>query len=247
MAANMKVELLVSEWCASCHQAEKIWREVAEARDFEFAVVDMGQPEGKALVSRLRLKTIPALVVDGELKAIGVQSRAEALALVSSAPPKRSTEVRHVGLGMERSSRIAVLASMAYVTLAGAALPVFGGLFANGAARPAPLHVWTLGFVVFLIYGLAEHMLPRFTANPIRLGVWPWLQQGLTHAGVWLLVGGLWWGQYTVATVGAVLAWTGLAIFAGRLWPVLWPRGGEPAAASAPATAAVTFSKPPGA
>ena len=29
----MKVELLVSEWCASCHQAEKVWRQVSEERD----------------------------------------------------------------------------------------------------------------------------------------------------------------------------------------------------------------------
>lgn len=220
----MKVQLLVSEWCASCHQAERVWREVAEERAIDFAVVDMGQPEGKALVSALRLKTIPSLIIDGQLKAIGVQTKAEALGLVGDAPMRRPSAVRHVGLGMERSSRIAVLASMVYLSLAGAALPVYGGFFADGPARVAPLHVLTLGFLVFLIYGLAEHMLPRFTGNPIRLGMWPWAQQGLSHLGLWLFFTGFWWHWQEVTVAGALLAWSGLALFAYRLWPVLWPR-----------------------
>ncbi|MEJ2509257.1 MAG: thioredoxin family protein [Gammaproteobacteria bacterium] len=219
----MKVQLLVSEWCASCHQAERVWREVAEERAIDFAVVDMGQPEGKALVSELRLKTIPALVIDRELKAVGVQTKSEALALVGDAPTRQASAVRHVGLGMERSSRIAVLASMGYLFLAGAALPVYGGFFADGPARVAPLHVLTLGFLVFLIYGLAEHMLPRFTGNPIRLGPWPWVQQGLSHLGLWLFFVGFWWQLHAVLVTGALLAWSGLALFAFRIWPVLWP------------------------
>ncbi len=220
----MKVQLLVSEWCAACHQAEQVWRDIARQRDIDFAVVDMGQPEGKALVSRLRLKTIPALVIDGELKAIGIQSPQDALALVATAPPKSDSATQHIGLGMESSSRLAVLAAATYLFLAGAALPVYGGLFAPGAARIAPLHVFTLGFLVFLIYGLGEHMLPRFTGNPIRLGAWAWLQQGISHLGLWALVGGLYTGWHALVLSGAVLAWCGLLAFSVRLWPVLWPR-----------------------
>jgi glutaredoxin len=231
----MKVELLVSEWCASCHQAEKVWRQVSEERDFDFAVVDMGQPEGKALVSRLRLKTIPALVIDGQLVAIGVQPPEEARKLVASAPPKRTGATRHIGLAMSLTGRVAVHASMIYLVLAGTAL-FQGSLFLAGYARPAALHLFTLGFLTFLIYALGEHMLPRFTGNPIRMGAVAWGQQAMAHAGLIMLGAGFWLHLPMLAATGGFLAWTGLLIFTLRLWPVLWPRklAGRVAVVAAP-------------
>ena len=85
----MKVQLLVSDSCVPCARAETIWRGVVSERDLDFTVVDMAEPEGQRLANRLHLKTIPALVVDGTLVAIGVQSPEEARALVARAPPKR--------------------------------------------------------------------------------------------------------------------------------------------------------------
>jgi len=86
----MKVQLLISDPSAPCKQAEKIWRGVAAERDLDFSLLDLAEPEGKALADRLQIKTIPALVVDGVLVAIGVQSPDEARALVAPAPaPKR--------------------------------------------------------------------------------------------------------------------------------------------------------------
>lgn len=78
----MKVELLVSDSCVPCQQAEKVWRAVAAERGIELIVVKLADPDGQALTERLRLKTIPAVVVDGVLRGIGVQSRADALALI---------------------------------------------------------------------------------------------------------------------------------------------------------------------
>ena len=42
----------------------------------------MEGPLGREIAERLKLKTIPAVVVDGDLVAIGVQSREEARELV---------------------------------------------------------------------------------------------------------------------------------------------------------------------
>ena len=84
----MKVQLLVSESCAPCDQAEKVWRQVAAERALDFSVVDLAGPEGRTLADRLRLRTIPALVIDGRLIAIGVQSPEEARALVTRAPAR---------------------------------------------------------------------------------------------------------------------------------------------------------------
>ena len=80
----MKVELLVSDACAPCVQAERVWREVARERALAFTVVNLDRTEGRALAERLQIRTIPALVVDGVLVAIGVQSPKEARALIVS-------------------------------------------------------------------------------------------------------------------------------------------------------------------
>ncbi|MHB8347196.1 MAG: thioredoxin family protein [Acidiferrobacterales bacterium] len=219
----MKVQLLVSDWCASCHQAEKVWREVSEEREFDFDVVDMGQSEGKELVSQLRLKTIPALVVDGKLVAVGVQSRSQALAIVGAAPPRAAAQAHHVGLSMGFSGRVAVHSSLAYVFAAGGFLAVKGSFFLAGFARVAPLHLFTLGFMTFMVYALGEHMLPRFTGNPIRGGSLAWWQLGFAHTGLLMLFGGFLSGWHWLALCGGGLAWLALALFFLRLWPVLWP------------------------
>ncbi len=78
----MKIELLVSDSCVPCQQAEKVWRAVAAERGIELIIVKLADPDGQALTERLHLKTIPAVVVDGVLRGIGVQSRADALALI---------------------------------------------------------------------------------------------------------------------------------------------------------------------
>ncbi|MGE5242460.1 MAG: thioredoxin family protein [Bacteroidota bacterium] len=85
----MKVQLLVSESSVPCRHAEEVWRQVAAERALDFSVVDLDAPEGRTLADRLRLRTIPALVIDGRLIAIGVQSPEEARALVTR-PPARS-------------------------------------------------------------------------------------------------------------------------------------------------------------
>jgi len=80
----MKIELIVSGACPFCLEAEKVWRVVAADHGFEFSVVDTSQPEGAALVQRLKLQAVPALLIDGTLRAIGVQSPEEALTLLKS-------------------------------------------------------------------------------------------------------------------------------------------------------------------
>ncbi|MES2365988.1 MAG: thioredoxin family protein [Pseudomonadota bacterium] len=220
----MKVELLVSEWCASCHQSEKIWREVAEEKDIEFSVLDMGQPEGRALVSRLRLKTIPAVVIDGELKGIGVQTFAEARDWVAAAPAKQKTNMQHAGLTLSPDNRLFMLGAMIYLMLGGLGLAINGTLLTDGPARPVALHLITVGFMLMLIYGLAAHMLPRFTGNPILMGKWPWLQMGLVHAGLLAYSVGFLIGIYPVIITGGALIWLSLLVFTARIWPVLWPK-----------------------
>lgn len=89
----MKIELIVSGVCPFCQEAEKVWREVAAGHGHEFAVRDIGQPESAALAHRFKLQAVPALLIDGMLRAVGVQSPEEALALLNSAGHKTQGRV----------------------------------------------------------------------------------------------------------------------------------------------------------
>jgi len=215
-----RVELLVSEWCPSCHQAEQVWQTVAGERAIDFAVVDMGQTEGRELARRLRIRSVPATIIDGELAGVGMQSREQALALIADAPERAASATRHVGLGLATTSRAAIAAAVIYLTLAGLVLP-FGGLLAGTPAYPEALHLFTLGFLTFFLYGLGEHMLPRFTGHPLPMGRWSWLQQGLAHAGVLAFAAGHLGAWPGLAMVGSTLAWAALALYTIRLAPLL--------------------------
>jgi glutaredoxin len=217
----MKVQLLVSEWCHPCRTAEEVWRGVAEQKDFAFEVLDVGQPEGRTVVAKVGLKTVPATVIDGTLKHLGVPTRGEALALVGAAPDKAPTSLRHIGMTLEPTSAWAIAAAALYLVLAGGALVVADGIVGVPPWRGLAIHAFGLGFVTLLIFGLGEHMLPRFMGNPIRLGALAWSQQGLAHAGTILLGAGLYTDHRAIALIGGVLAWMAFALFAARLWPVL--------------------------
>lgn len=227
----MKVELLVSEWCPTCPQAEKVWRQVAEERDIEFAVLDMMQPEGRALTQRLRIRTIPAVAVDGVLQAVGVQSLSDAHRLVAAAPMRKRASPRHAGMLLSADNRAFIVAAMAYLMLSGAWLLAQGSLVAGGALRPVGIHLFGAGFVLSLIYGLGSHMLPRFTGNPIRVGVWPWAQFFAIHAGIIVFSAGFALSSERAALAGGILMWLSLSIYAWRVWPVLWPRLSTPRSA----------------
>jgi predicted signal transduction protein with EAL and GGDEF domain len=47
----MKVQLLVSEWCMPCRDAEQVWRRMAQQKAFAFEVLDVAQPEGRTVVA----------------------------------------------------------------------------------------------------------------------------------------------------------------------------------------------------
>ncbi len=220
----MKVELLVSAWCNSCRQAEQVWQQVAGEKMFSYAVLDATQPEGRELISRLRIKTVPACVIDGELRGLGVQSLAQAREWVALAPSRTVKQPQNAGILMSNDNRWFVVSAMFYLLLGGLGLVINGALLSDGPARPVALHLVTIGFMLMLAYGLGAHMLPRFTANPIRSGIWPWLQMGLAHVGVIAYASGFLSAQHGLIVAGGLAVWASLWIFAWRLWPVLWPK-----------------------
>lgn len=230
----MKVQLLVSEWCAPCRGAEEIWRAVAQKKAIAFEVVDAGQPEGREIIAKLRVRTVPSTVIDGALAHLGVPALDEAMRLVAAAPDRAvgPTQSHYVGLTLEATSAWQLASAAVYLALAGAALAFGGGIDGDAGWRGAALHAYGLGFVVFFVFGLGEHLLPRFTGAPIRGGTIAWTQFALAHAGTWLLVGGLAVASRPWAFAGGLLAWLAFAAFAVRVVGVLRHRQGDAALAA---------------
>jgi hypothetical protein len=83
-ATGMKVELLVCAGSGPCERAERVWRAVAADGGFTLEVIDLRGPAGAVIEARLNLTAIPAVVIDGRLAAVGVQSAAEARALLNA-------------------------------------------------------------------------------------------------------------------------------------------------------------------
>lgn len=123
-------------------------------------------------------------------------------------------------------SRRFALAAMGYL-VAGAALGVLPSV---GEVPPllvkAHIHLLTLGFFTFLIYGLAYHMLPRFQGRVLRQGVLTWGHELFAHLGLGVQTVG-WVGNWPlVAAVGGVFSWLGFLAFTLAVWPLLSPRAG---------------------
>ncbi|MBU6484524.1 MAG: thioredoxin family protein [Betaproteobacteria bacterium] len=225
---TMRVQLLVSEWCVPCRGAEQVWRAVAQRKDVAFEVLDVGQPEGRAIVARLGVKTVPSTVIDGELKHLGVPSIHEAVDLVAAAPDRNPAvaDSHYVGLSLEATSAWGIASSAIYLALAGTSLVFGGGIAGEAPWRAAALHAYGMGFVAFVVLGLGEHLVPRFTGAPIRGAGLAWIQFGLVHAATLMMVAGFLADVRGLSLVGGVAAMGAFGVFAWRLVPVLRHRGG---------------------
>jgi len=90
-------------------------------------------------------------------------------------------------------------------------------------------HLATLGWVMLMIVGVAQHMLPRFSGRPTR-GARPALAQlGLHLLALALILAGLGAGWSAVFAAGGLAMAGALGLFAWTIWPALRPAA--PAAA----------------
>jgi hypothetical protein len=101
--------------------------------------------------------------------------------------------------------------------------------------RPAHVHANLLGFVSMMIFGVAYHVIPRFTGTPLRsrrlARVHLWVANvGLASlVGGWLLRPTLWGVGTAVLAFGAVASASGAFMFIGNLWRTLAPVRAGPA------------------
>ncbi|MDQ8153366.1 MAG: cbb3-type cytochrome c oxidase subunit I [Gemmatimonadota bacterium] len=99
--------------------------------------------------------------------------------------------------------------------------------------RPAHAHLNLLGFTSMLIFGVAYHVIPRFTGHPLHSRRMAEVHWWASNAGLVALVFGfllLPWrpGARLVVEAGAVLAAIGALLFIYNLWRTLDGSGPKP-------------------
>jgi cbb3-type cytochrome oxidase subunit 1 len=95
--------------------------------------------------------------------------------------------------------------------------------------RPAHAHANLLGFVSMMIFGVAYHVIPRFTGTPLHSNRLAGAHFWVANVGLALLVGG-WLGRATwpvhgaiLVRLGSVLAAVGAFFFIYNIWSTLRP------------------------
>ena len=97
--------------------------------------------------------------------------------------------------------------------------------------RPAHVHMNLLGFVTMMIFGVAYHVIPRFTGNALhsrRLGGVHWM---ISNLGLALMIGGFIAMPHLGAVAriplaaGGVLSAVGAYLFVYNIWRTIDARG----------------------
>lgn len=93
--------------------------------------------------------------------------------------------------------------------------------------RPAHVHANLLGFVSMMIFGVAYHVIPRFSGAPLRSPRAALAHVWVANGGLALLVGG-WLSRPHAPTlgagalgIGAIASAIGAFLFIGNIWRTL--------------------------
>lgn len=86
-------------------------------------------------------------------------------------------------------------------------------------------HIMLLGFILMIVYGIALHVLPRFSGKTLyseRMATW---QLYFANAGLPLMIAG--WLMLTnwLVLLGGALSYIGIALFAANIILTVKPKG----------------------
>lgn len=90
--------------------------------------------------------------------------------------------------------------------------------------RPLHLHALLLGFVAMMIFGVAYHVVPRFTGAPLRHPRAAGAHWFIANLGLTLLLAGFGMrlhsatGAIALLSIGGLLSATGAYVFAFTIW-----------------------------
>lgn len=117
---------------------------------------------------------------------------------------------------MHPRNRLFILAALIYSLLGGLVGLLWlahPGLIPGNVPRIHG-HLMLLGFITMMIYGVGLHVLPRFSGRPLYSERLANVQLYVANLGLWIMVAGwLLWHHPTVS-VGGLLTWSAMGLFA---------------------------------
>lgn len=128
---------------------------------------------------------------------------------------------------MHKSNRLFVSIALAYGLLGGliALVRLLSPNIIPGNVPRLHGHIMLLGFILMMVYGIALHVLPRFSGRPLhsqRMVNW---QLYLANAGLPLMVAGwltwTWWPVF----VGGALSYAAIVLFGINIMLTVRTRG----------------------
>ena len=120
---------------------------------------------------------------------------------------------------MHKRNRLFVSIALIYALLGGAIaiLRLLDPTLIPGNAPRLHGHIMLLGFILMMIYGIALHVLPRFSGFSLyseRMADW---QLYLANAGLPLMMAGWLTFSDDLVTAGGVLSYAAILLFGGNM------------------------------
>jgi glutaredoxin len=79
----VKVQIVTTKSCPYCPSAKRLWQEVKKEKNFDYQEVDAFSDEGRDLVEKFGIMTVPTTIIDGKVAFTGVPEKNKAVAAVS--------------------------------------------------------------------------------------------------------------------------------------------------------------------
>ncbi len=79
----VKVQLVYTKSCVYCPAAKALFKDLKKQYKFDYEEVDAMSPEGQKLVSKFSIMSVPSIIVDNNLKWVGVPQKDKVIATLS--------------------------------------------------------------------------------------------------------------------------------------------------------------------
>jgi thioredoxin 1 len=78
-----KVQVVYTKACVYCGPTKAMWKELQKNHKFEYEEIDAETAEGQKLVEKFEIMAVPATIIDGKVRFVGLPNKAKAEQIVT--------------------------------------------------------------------------------------------------------------------------------------------------------------------
>lgn len=79
----VKVQLVYTKSCIFCPAAKQIFKDLKKNHKFDYEEIDAISPEGQKIVSKYSIMSVPSVIIDNNLKFVGIPSKDKAIEAIT--------------------------------------------------------------------------------------------------------------------------------------------------------------------